>query len=389
MKIQTGRIRGCLTMSLLLAAGCSDQMTSVPPSAGEGVAGADGPAGGAGGASGPEQGRENGNGWMTIPPMAPALVVPAGATLAAHAHAEGAQIYRCTAAGADAGGAAGISPTYAWVLHAPDATLFDSTGAPVGIHGAGPSWYSNDGSAATGVKVIESPAPMPDAISWLLLRVSSTSGIGIFDGVSYVQRLSTTGGVPPTTACDATTAGTDVRSSYAAEYYFYRGGGSAEWLVVPASLPAAVAAPSGMTMKGHGHAIGEQIYACVEAGSRGYGWNGWTLKASNAVLTDPSFVPVGRIAAGPSWTWTDGSTIGGTEVAEVDSPLADAIPWLLLQVSSTNGGGELGDTAFVQRLNTAGGRTPTTPCNSTNANTLSRVPYSADYYFLSREAGRP
>jgi hypothetical protein len=321
--------------------------------------------------------------------MAPALVVPAGATLAGHAHAEGAQIYRCTAAGGGAGVAAGTSPAYAWMLHAPDATLFDSSGAAVGIHGAGPSWYSNDGSVATGLKVIEAPAPLPDAISWLLLRVSSTSGNGVFDGVSYVQRLSTTGGLPPATACDATTAGADVRSSYTAEYYFYRGGGGAEWLVLPTNLPAAVSAPSGMAMKGHGHAIGEQIYACVAAGSRGYGWNGWTLKASNAVLYDPSFVPVGRIAAGPTWMWTDGSTIGGTEVAEVPSPLPDAIPWLLIQVSSASGVGELGDTAFVQRLNTAGGRTPTTSCSATNVDTLTRVAYSADYYFLSREAGSP
>jgi len=386
MKIQTGRIRACFTMSWLLAAGCSDQIAGTQRPVGDGVAGADGQAGGA---SGAEEGPKSDNGWMTIPSMAPALVVPAGATLATHARAEGAQIYRCTATGADAGGATGTPPAHAWVLHAPDATLFDSTGAPVGIHGAGPSWSSNDGSVATGVKVIELPAPVPDAISWLLLRVSSTSGTGIFGGVSYVQRLSTTGGLPPTSACDATIAGADVRSPYTAEYYFYRGGGSADWLAPPASLPIALAVPSGMMVKGHGHAIGEQIYACVEAGSRGYGWSGWTLKAPNAVLYDPSFVPVGRHAAGPTWTWTDGSTVGGTAVAEVDSPLPDAIPWVLLQASSPSGAGELGDTAFVQRLNTAGGRAPTTPCNATNVDTLARVAYSADYYFLSREAESP
>ena len=239
------------------------------------------------------------------------------------------------------------------------------------------------------MKVIELPAPLPDAISWVLLRVSSTSGAGIFGGITYVQRLSTTGGLPPATGCDATTAGAEVRSSYTAEYYFYRGGGSADWLVAPPNLPGTVAVPSGMTMKGHGHAIGEQIYACVEAGTNGYGWNGWTLKTPNALLLDPTFVPVGRHGAGPSWTWTDGSTITGTEVAAVDSPLSDAISWLLLQVSSASGGGELGDVAFVQRLNTAGGRAPTTACDATTVNTVTRVPYSADYYFFSGPSHAP
>jgi Protein of unknown function (DUF3455) len=35
----------------------------------------------------------------------------------------------------------------------------------------------------------------------------------------------------------------------------------------------------------------------------------------------------------------------------------------------------------VQRLNTVGGNAPTTGCDATMANTQTRVPYSADYYF--------
>ena len=43
--------------------------------------------------------------------------------------------------------------------------------------------------------------------------------------------------------------------------------------------------------------------------------------------------------------------------------------------------GEFSDIAVVQRLNTAGGKAPTTGCDATTVDTQTRVPYSADYYF--------
>jgi len=161
--------------------------------------------------------------WLTPPDVPAALAAPAGATIKVHAHAVGAQIYTCTlSSAADAG-----AGSAAWVLKAPDAILYDSTGAQLGTHGAGPSWTSRDGSTANGVKAAQADAPQPDAIPWLLLRISSTSGTGIFSDITYVQRLNTAGGKAPATGCDSTTAGMDLRVSYSADYYLYTGGAGA------------------------------------------------------------------------------------------------------------------------------------------------------------------
>ena len=94
------------------------------------------------------------------------------------------------------------------------------------------------------------------------------------------------------------------------------------------------------------------------------------------------YVPAGLHGAGPSWTASDSSVITAREIARADSPQPDAVPWLLLKEFSTTGPGAFSDVAFIQRVNTAGGQTPTTPCDATNADTQVRVPYAADYYFF-------
>jgi hypothetical protein len=218
--------------TLLVAGSCSssgpvraaDQSGGTWGGGGDAVAGTygAGAAGAAGGSGGTvTAGGLGGVDWLTPPTIPPALAVPARATVKAHTHAVGAQIYTCTAGAGDADGGA---TTWAWVLKAPDAKLFDADGVQVGTHGAGPSWTSNDGSVANGMKVAQVDAPAAGAITWLLLRVSSTSGAGVFSDVTFVQRLNTAAGAAPATGCDSTTAGTDTPAAYSADYYFYVGG---------------------------------------------------------------------------------------------------------------------------------------------------------------------
>jgi Protein of unknown function (DUF3455) len=389
------------------AAGATGHGTTGTGSASAGGSGA-GTAGASGGASGgarasggqgggSETGGATGVGgvagttWLTPPPVPPALAVPAGATPEVHVHAVGAQIYTCTAIGGANTGADAGATTYAWVLKAPDAKLYDSRGVQVGTHGAGPSWTHADGSVAHGVKVAELNSPMTDAISWLLLRVSSASGPGAFGDVTYVHRLSTIGGKAPATGCDATTVGTDTRSDYVADYYFYTGGAGAAWLTAP-EVPGAIALPDGMKLREHDHGVGFQIYGCLANGGAdgdaggadadaGVTTYAWVFKAPDALLSDMNFVPVASHGAGPSWTSTDGSVVTARELARADSPLPDAIPWLLLKEYSTSGTGVFSDVAIVQRLNTVGGKAPATGCDATTANTQVRIPYAADYYF--------
>jgi hypothetical protein len=158
--------------------------------------------------------------WTGRPAVPTALAVPDAAKVVAHFHATGAQIYSC--------GVAAGTATYAWTLKGPAATLYDQKGGVAGTHSAGPTWTAQDGSSVVGKKVAQADAPSGDAIPWLLLRADKTAGSGILAKVAYVQRVGTKSGKAPTATCDAGSAGTEKRSDYSAEYYFYSGAAAAQ-----------------------------------------------------------------------------------------------------------------------------------------------------------------
>jgi len=139
------------------------------------------------------------------------LQPPAGEGLLVRVHAKGDQIYTCK----------GDAAQFTWVLKAPDAQLFDKDGKPFGKHFAGPSWEANDGSKVVGEVAGSSPSPKPNSIAWLLLRARATAGNGLFAHVQYIQRLNTSGGSVPATACRKEQAGELLRASYTADYLFY------------------------------------------------------------------------------------------------------------------------------------------------------------------------
>jgi hypothetical protein len=124
---------------------------------------------------------------------------------------KGVQIYTCQQS------AAGPQ----WVLQAPEATLIDASGNPVGTHGAGPIWKSNDGSTVKGQLLQKSESPQATSIPWLLLKAASPSGSGIMTRVEFIRRSDTHGGVSPTTGCDAQHLNAVSRVPYTATYTFY------------------------------------------------------------------------------------------------------------------------------------------------------------------------
>jgi hypothetical protein len=80
-----------------------------------------------------------------------------------------------------------------------------------------PCWESTwDGSLVTGTAVASSP--VTGSIPQLLLQAASHRGTGIFGAVTYIQRLNTSGGAAPATAC---VAGQTRAVPYTAEYRFY------------------------------------------------------------------------------------------------------------------------------------------------------------------------
>jgi hypothetical protein len=127
-------------------------------------------------------------------------------------HAEGTQIYDCEKSETGA----------VWTLRQPDATLTDDDGTMRAHHGAGPSWTAADGSRIVGRQITTIPAPRADAIPWLVLQTDAHGGQGTLDGVTYVLRTDTVGGLAPHGGCDLDRQGAVAAVPYQATYSFLR-----------------------------------------------------------------------------------------------------------------------------------------------------------------------
>jgi hypothetical protein len=119
-------------------------------------------------------------------------------------------------------------------------------------------------------------------------------------------------------------------------------------------------------------AKGVQIYECRDAK--------WVFVAPEADLFDRSGRKIGRHYAGPTWEAADGSKVVGAVKERADA--AGAIPWLILSTKSAGPDGAFSKVTSIQRLSTSGGVAPSGACAEPGATV--RVPYTADYYFLSR-----
>jgi hypothetical protein len=68
--------------------------------------------------------------------------------------------------------------------------------------------------------VLERCTPNPNAIPWLLLVAVDTDAPGPLDGVTFIHRANTTGGLAP--ADPGAFTGELARVPYTADYFFYR-----------------------------------------------------------------------------------------------------------------------------------------------------------------------
>jgi Protein of unknown function (DUF3455) len=152
--------------------------------------------------------------------------------------------------------------------------------------------------------------------------------------------------------------------------------GAAAWAQ---QVPAELQVPANEQLVVRVHAKGDQIYSCKADGAQA----GWTLKAPEARLFDKDGKTFGKHFAGPSWEASDGSLVVGKAAANVASPDADSIPWLLVKVVSHAGDGVLTRVTSIQRINTKGGKAPASGCDAGHAGQEVRVPYSADYLFFA------
>ncbi len=144
-----------------------------------------------------------------------AVKVPAGHSVAMETAASGDILYQCRAKKDMAG-------QFEWVFVGPDAGLKDRSGKVVGkYYGPPATWENNDGSKITGAQV--AVAPNGDAnIPSQLVKANPAMGMGAMQGVSYIQRVATVGGIAPKAACAQVNEGVKQLVPYQADYIFYR-----------------------------------------------------------------------------------------------------------------------------------------------------------------------
>ena len=123
-------------------------------------------------------------------------------------------------------------------------------------------------------------------------------------------------------------------------------------------------------------AKGVQIYECRDSQ--------WAFVAPAADLFDTHGKKIGRHYAGPEWEAADGSRVVGKVKARADAPGEGAIPWLLLSAQPVGPKGAFSGVSSIRRVHTAGGVAPNAHCSAAEAGQLVRVPYTADYYFFTR-----
>jgi hypothetical protein len=171
---------------------------------------------------------------IAVPSVPPNLKVQPGNQPFLKAAAVGTQNYICLPSG--------------WTFIGPQATLFvtiqwfnGSVHQQVATHFLTPNpgeeatnrplWQSSiDSSIVWGKQVETSADPNyvdPAAIPWLLLERAGSqtgpSGGSMLSQTTFIQRLNTSGGLKPTTAC---TVGAREFVPYTADYVFYRKGGN-------------------------------------------------------------------------------------------------------------------------------------------------------------------
>jgi hypothetical protein len=100
-------------------------------------------------------------------------------------------------------------------------------------------------------------------------------------------------------------------------------------------------------------------------------------------LFDAAKQQIGTHYAGPTWEALTGGKVVGAAKASAPAPVAGAIPWVLLDIKSSEGSGAFTQAKGILRVSTNGGVAPAESCDEANAGRELRVPDAAIYLFLN------
>ena len=144
-----------------------------------------------------------------------AVQVPAGNKVALETIGVGEITYQCSARKDMAG-------QFEWVFVGPDAVLLDRSGKQVGkYYGPPATWEAKDGSKLTAVQLAVAPN-MAGSIPLQLVKGNPAIGTGAMQGVTYIQRVATQGGIAPAAPCTAANLLAKQIVKYQADYIFYK-----------------------------------------------------------------------------------------------------------------------------------------------------------------------
>jgi hypothetical protein len=156
------------------------------------------------------------------------------------------------------------------------------------------------------------------------------------------------------------------------------------------AVPVPIQVPAGSRLLLHLYAQGVQVYSCipVDKDSSHYAWTFVEAKATLYTAADYG-QKAGRhyfnAAHHPVWETTNGASVEGAKLQQADAPDQEAIPWLLLKAGSSSGAGPLTSTAFIQRVNTKGGKAPPVGADANHKGATLSIGYSAEYLFYANK----
>jgi hypothetical protein len=138
--------------------------------------------------------------------------------------------------------------------------------------------------------------------------------------------------------------------------------------------------PADAHVKATAVGLGVQVYKCAPQD----GTYQWILEMPVAKLFDPNtHQELGTHSVGPTWTWSDGSSITGKVVQKQPASNPANVPWLLVETHPDGTtAGMLTDVTLVRRSDTQAG-VPTMACDAEHQNNEVRVPYQATYTFYT------